>query len=1091
MDQFSKDFNFSEAEKEMIEFWKKNDTYKKLLEKNKDGTVFRFMDGPPFVSSDKLHYGHVHIGCLKDTVLRYKRMRGYNVLNKIGYDTHGLPIEMVVNKMLNINSKQDVEKLGVDKYNAKCKEVINNFSNSWNYIYDRIGRWVDYDNQYKTMDLKFMESTWWAFKQLWDKDLVYKGYKIMPYSTKCNTALSNFEAGQNYKDVIDPSIYFKLKIKEENKYFIVWTTTPWTLPSNLAICVNPELDYIELIDDSTNNIYILAKDTINNLYPIPKKNKKSYKPPYKLINTFKGNDLIGTRYEPLFTYFSADDNKIFRVIGDNFVTNESGTGVVHLAPSFGEDDLRVCIKNKVVDITEIEKYCSVDDDGNFKELFKPYNGEYYSEVNRKVIEKLKDENILIRKDMYKHSCPFCWRTDTPLIYKCVSSFFIKVTAIKDDLVSNNKSINWVPEYIGNKRFHNWLCDAKDWNVSRSRFFGTPIPVWISDDGEETVCVGSIEELAKLANLKNKDDLDDLHKEFIDQIVISSKKGKGMLKSSGLVLDCWFESGVVPFAQNHYPFENSDIPLQADFVCEAVDQSRGWFYTLNVLSTAINNMPAFKNVICSGLLLGDDGTKFSKKLGNYKPMDILFNTYGADALRLYLGNSPASHGGSFKFEDQDIQIIKRKLIQFFNCVKFFIENYIRYIKKTSDNKLDQFDNNAYKQSNNIMDKWIISRLGTLSGNIITAMDEYRIYKIYPELHDFIEDLTNWYIKFNRGRLKGRFCSQVEEMQALSTLYYTLITFCKISAPFMPFLTEVIYQKLKPIDSNNKLESIHHEKFPLPTDFLIDTIAERQMKRMQLVSKAVRPLRNLTNHANSIRVPIKTVCIYTNDDEYINDLKYFERYMREEINALDIKYYKIEDSMINYIPIPNKKNIGTKYRKLAPDIIRGISNLGQDSLKNLMKNKNNGLRLTINDIEYLIGFEDLDIEYKLNYELADQERSSVNDDFIVICNFEYDDDVKGLFLRKLFTRTIQDLRKNTSLKPWNKIKIYYDTKDENLLKIIEKYRKVIVEELIYEIYQLSSVNESEEIVTSIDSQLENPFNQSDNINLRIEIRYPVDK
>lgn len=1054
--QMQKNFSFPEEEKKIQLHWKNNDTYKELLDLRKNNKTFKFMDGPPFVSSDNLHYGHILVAYIKDTILKYKMMKGYNAPYKIGYDCHGLPIEQVVEKKLGLKTKKEVEEFGIDNYNKECKSVIQSFSGAWQGVYNRMGRWVDFENEYKTLDINFMESVWWVFNQLWNKDLVYKGYKIMAFSTSCATALSNFEAKQNYKDVTDMSVYVKFSLVNKiNTYLTVWTTTPWTLPSNLALCVNPNLDYLEVTDLQDNATYIVAKDAIHNLY---KKSKKQTKPLYKIIREFKGSELKDIEYTPLFDYFIQYNNQLrtFKIITDSFVTATDGTGIVHLAPSFGEVDLEVCIKNNILDICDVGDYCPIDDDGRFTDPVLDYIGVHYLTANLNIINSLKINKQLIKKVPVTHNYPYCWRTDTPLIYRAVSGLFIKVTSIKDKIIANNHKVKWIPENAGSGRFHQWLKNTRDWGVSRSRFFGTPIPVWISDDGEEMICVQSIDELVDLANLEHRPT--DLHREFMDKIKIPSKQGKGMLTRIPDVFDCWFESGSVPYAQIHYPFQNKHIfqnnmePL-SDFICEGIDQTRGWFYTLMVLSTALFDVPAFKNVICSGLILGEDGTKLSKRLANYVNPYTAFQKYGSDAIRLYLISSPAAKAGSFKFNEDDIMLVSKRINQWYNGLKFFLEHSIKFQKDGHT-----IDINLYNDSDNIMDKWILARLNTVITNISSSLDDFVVYDIYKEVLGFIEDLTNWYIKFNRMRLNGKKCTFNDQHMALSTLYKVLLEFSKVTAPLTPFLSETMYLKLSVL-LKNPSKSVHLCDFPTTDSITIDSDIERKMKNLQEIASSVRSLRRHTKNATSAKVTLNSVTIATDNNQLIDDLKELNVYLLEEINSLKITYLPTI-GLVKYKATTNRKNIGQRFKKQASEVANFLNELDQDTLRDIY-NKTNQIIMNkyilIKDVDFYVTTED-------NHVLAEFEHSSVTSGNLIIINAEYTKTVDELYKKKLFIRSIQELRKINNLHPWDPISIYYGSENNQLLDIINNYSDIISNDLDKPIYQMHDLDSTKKIIAN---------------------------
>ncbi len=1062
-------FNFATNEIDTLEFWKSINLYAdKIVNKNKNGPIFTFQDGPPFVSSTNLHFGHVHISIMKSFLINYLNMHGYNVSNELGFDCHGLPIETIVSKMLNLNTNDEIKNYGLANYNNKCEEVIETYSKSWNPIFDRIGRFIDYDNKYYTLDVNYMESIWWAWKELYNKGLVYQGYKIMPYSTACGTSISASEASGDdvFKEVCDPAIYIKFAlVNEVDTYIVVWTTTPWTLPSNLSIAVNPKLEYVKVLDLTTNEYYILGKECLKNLYPPPKKDKQEKL--YNIIETFFGNELENKEYIPMFNYFA---DRTFKIIMANFVESGSGTGVVHLAPAFGADDFDACVKENIITVEDVGKYCPINDNGFFTDPISDYKGEHVLSTNNKIIERLKQEKKLLKKEMYRHKYPHCWRTDTPLIYKAVSSYFVKVTSIKESLLENNDKVNWVPKNIGSGRFKKWLENATDWGVSRSRFFGTPIPIWSSDDGQEIVCIGSIDELMEKASLKVRPT--NLHPQFINDIQIPSSQGKGMLKRINAVYDCWFESGCVPFASKHYPFENKDMfdnkEFLCDFICEGLDQTRGWFYTLSVLSTALFNKPAFKNVICSGLILAEDGKKFSKRLGNFIDPIQFCNEYGADALRFYFTGSLAAQGEAFKFNKEHIEAITLKYFQMYNVLKFLLENITKYEKDGN-----QFDINAYLNSDNVMDNWILARIRTIIVNIGLAMDTYAFHTVKNEILDFIEDLTNWYTKFNRNRLRGRYCSAEEQGYALSVLYRIMHMLSKISAPFIPFLSETMYQLLSTLSSNNEL-SVHLCDYPTVEQFPNNEVVERRMKRLQMVSRMIRALRMKTKNATSVKVPLKYVKIINEDETFLNDLKELEQYMCEENSALNI-IYESNCGVTKYNLEPKNKEIGQAFKGLAKDIKQQLNEVSQDEIIQYLNGKllyadqpDFGIVLNIGYEKYTLNETFFTIIKDFDFTLIPNEISMDENNIIVIINHSYDEEVIELHTKRLLIVGIQNIRKHTNLKPWNKIGIYYKTDSELIKTVFTKFHNEIHQELNYPVVDIKNyqLDEKEFVCSDFD-------------------------
>jgi isoleucyl-tRNA synthetase len=691
--------------------------------------------------------------------------------------------------------------MGVDAYNDKCRSIVNRYTAEWEVQVTRLGRWIDFKNDYRTMDPEYMESVWWVLKTLFDKDLVYRGFKVMPFSTACGTPLSNFEAGLNYKDVNDPAavVSFPL-VNDPDVALLAWTTTPWTLPSNVALCVNVAFDYVKITDHTRENrVFIILEKRLAQLFPevakadcTPERKAELY----TVVDRMKGSDLVGMRYVPLFNYFRDTlGESAFRVVSDNYVTEEGGTGIVHQAPAFGEDDYRVCLAHGIV-AKGAELPCPVDMNGRFMAPVVEYAGRHVKECDADICIYLKSTGRLIQKDQYAHSYPFCWRSDTPLIYKAVPSWFVKVESVKEQLLANNAETYWVPSFVKDGRFHNWLADAKDWAISRNRFWGTPIPIWISDDLEEMIAVGSVEELYQLSGVR----VTDLHKEHVDKITIPSKRGKGDLKRIEEVFDCWFESGSMPYAQLHYPFENADRfekGFPADFIAEGLDQTRGWFYTLMVLSTCLFGRPAFKNLIVNGLVLASDGKKMSKRLKNYPDPAILVDKYGADALRLYLISSPVVRAEPLKFQEEGVnEVVRGVFLPWFNAFRFFVQCVDRLESHTHTQFTPSME--LARASTNDVDVWIMAATQGLIAFVHQEMQAYRLYTVVPRLCEFIEQLTNWYVRLNRDRLKAAAeagSNDAREVVGLHVLFDVLLSMTLIMSPFTPYFAEYLYQHLR--------------------------------------------------------------------------------------------------------------------------------------------------------------------------------------------------------------------------------------------------------------------------------------------------------
>jgi isoleucyl-tRNA synthetase len=1033
------DFSFNKTDEMVLKFWDENEIFEKSLLKNKDNPLWTFLDGPPFVNGTP-HSGHVLVSYVKDTVIRFKSMNGYFVPRTIGFDCHGLPLEQAAEKKIGLSSKDEITQFGIANYNNVCREIIDECSDKWENCFHKMGRWVNLENQYKTMDKTFMETEWWAFKELFRKGLIYKGFKIMPYSYACTTALSNFEANSNYKEVIDQSATVTFPIVNDDRFnntsFLAWTTTPWTLPSNLALCVNPKMTYVKVWDKKREHFYILAEDLVKSIYAISKKNLA--KDLFSIEETYLGSELIGIKYESVFSYYNND--AYFQVVADDFVSNDSGTGIVHLAPAFGADDFRICIDNDIVSKNGDRLACPVDECGLFTDNIIHYKKRCVKDCDKDIIKDLKNRSRLFSQEPYRHNYPHCWRTDKPLIYKCVDAWFINVESLKADLLKNNMQTNWIPNNIKEARFHNWLKDAKDWCVSRTRYWGTPIPIWISDDGEEIRCIGSIKELIKATGI---DDIDDLHREFVDDLTIPSLEGRGILKKIPDVFDCWYESGLCGLASHHYPFENKEYienNYPVDFISESLDQTRGWFYTLTVLSTALFNKPAFKNVIVTGLILAKDGTKMSKRLKNYTDPLELINEFGSDPMRLYLISSPVVRAEPFSFKDEGVKHVIRKLLPWYNGFKFFMQCYKKFKISLPDEEL------CLTQSNNIMDIWIDKKLNTLLIYIRKNMNEFKLYKIHDALMEFINQLTNWYIKFNRERLKGLHYINAKDnwKQSLLTLYNVLFKFTKIMAPFTPFFCEFLYKNLKELGilpSETLPISIHLFDYPnvQPDDNNID----KQMTKMQHVIDMIRKLKLNTSR------PIKRVIVCHKEIEWRNDIHFLQDYIISETNIMNFEIKDI-NNYVKYYIVPQKGNIGKKFKKEAFKVVKLIQETKLEDLGNLTFGTEN-----ITDEYYLVKPE-LNIETEYEFMLEN--------DILIFMDTKQDENVLVLHDLCQFKREIQNLRKDIGLEGWDKIKIYYANLESKLALILGTHKTELQKILNYDILPITELDVNSDIIVT---------------------------
>jgi len=905
--------DFPQMERDMLAFWEAHDTFKKSLAKNRGKKDYVFYDGPPFATGLP-HYGHLLAGTIKDIVPRYQTMRGHHVERRFGWDCHGLPIEALAQEALGVTGAHEIRALGIDTFNEKCRSMVLTYVEEWRKTVTRMGRWVDFDNDYKTMDPDFMESIWWVFKQLWEQKRVYKSYRIMPYSWKLSTPLSNFEAGNNYKDVQDPAVTVRAKVltgadaSYGETYLLIWTTTPWTLPENLGICAGPDIDYVVVRDAASQVSYVMAEARLAAYYKKPEE--------YTLVATIKGSQLKGWTYEPIFPYFAKHaEHGAFRVFNDAFVSTGDGTGLVHMAPAYGEDDFRVCKENGLTVIADpLDAAC------NFTEQLPEYAGRFCKDCDKDLIRRLKQEGKLVHQTTIVHSYPFCDRTDTPLIYRAIEAWYVRVEDLHDRLSANNDSVHWMPAYVGDKRFGNWLKEARDWNISRNRFWGSCIPVWVNEkDSEDTICVGSVAELEALSGEK----VTDLHKHFMDKIVIH-QNGK-IYRRTPEVLDCWFESGSMPYAQQHYPFGkvgsrkeevggSAEISafFPADFIAEGLDQTRGWFYTLMVLGTCLFDKSPFRNVVVNGLVLAEDGKKMSKRLKNYPDPKHILDDYGADALRLYMIYSPVVRAENLRFSEAGVkQILRELLIPWWNAYSFFVT----YANVDGFNETEV----ATPSSTNVLDRWIVSSLETLVSEVTEAMDDYDLQRSVRPFVNFVEDLTNWYIRRSRRRF-WKSQNDDDKMHAYRTLRYVLVQLSKVAAPFTPFISEAIYRNLK---GPAMPDSVHLCDFPTANAAARDQELERCMALVQTVVKMGRQLR--TENDLKVRQPLSVIHVVSNNPEVRRLLTGFEELITDELNIKAVVYGSDETTMADVSVKADFKKLGPRFGAQMKTVAAAITKL----------------------------------------------------------------------------------------------------------------------------------------------------------------------
>ena len=934
-EKVSTNLNFVDREKKTEEFWKDHDIFRKSMENRKEGETYTFYDGPP-TANGKPHIGHVLTRVIKDMIPRYQTMKGKMVPRKAGWDTHGLPVELEVEKLLHLDGKEQIEEYGLDPFIQKCKESVWKYKGMWEDFSGTVGFWADMDNPYVTYDDNFIESEWWALKQIWDKGLLYKGFKIVPYCPRCGTPLSSHEVAQGYKEVKERSAIVRFKVKDADEYILAWTTTPWTLPSNVALCVNPVESYVK-VKAADGYTYYMAEALLDKVLGTDEENGASY----EILETYKGRDLEYKEYEPLFDYAldicEKQHKKAYYVTCADYVTLTDGTGVVHIAPAFGEDDAQV---GRRYDLPFVQL---VDGKGEMtKET--PYAGVFVKKADPMVLKELEEKGLLFDAPKFEHSYPHCWRCDTPLIYYARESWFVKMTAVKDDLVRNNNTVNWIPESIGKGRFGDWLENIQDWGISRNRYWGTPLNIWECEDCGHMESIGSRQELAEKSG--NPDAVHvELHRPYIDEVTIKCPHcGKPMHRVPE-VIDCWFDSGAMPFAQHHYPFENKEVFEQqfpAQFISEAVDQTRGWFYSLMAESTLLFNKAPYENVIVLGHVQDENGQKMSKSKGNaVDPFDAL-EKYGADAIRwyFYINSAPWLPN---RFHGKAVMEGQRKFMgTLWNTYAFFV----LYAN------IDNFDSTKYQleyDKLSVMDKWMLSKLNTLVQSVDDNLTNYRIPEAARALQDFVDDMSNWYVRRSRERFWAKGMEQ-DKINAYMTLYTALVTVAKTAAPMIPFMTEDIYQNLVRSIDKGAPESIHLCDFPAADMSMVDKELEKNMDDVLKIVVMGRACRNSANIKN--RQPIGNMFV-----KAANNLpEYFVQIIEEELNVKKVTFSEDVSSFTSYTFKPQLRTVGPKYGKVLGRIQKALASLDGNAAMNQLKSTG-VLKLDIPDTEVELAEEDL--------------------------------------------------------------------------------------------------------------------------------------
>ena len=1018
-EKVSTDLNLVQREKQVEKFWKDHDIFKKSMKLREGCPSYTFYDGPP-TANGKPHIGHVLTRVIKDMIPRYRTMKGYMVPRKAGWDTHGLPVELEVEKMLGLDGKEQIEQYGLEPFIEHCKESVWKYKGMWEDFSGTVGFWADMDNPYVTYHNDFIESEWWALKEIWNKNLLYKGFKIVPYCPRCGTPLSSHEVAQGYKAVKERSAVVRFKVVGEDAYFLAWTTTPWTLPSNVALCVNPDETYCK-VKAADGRTYYLAEALLDKVLSGIEREEGT--PAYEVLETYKGKDLEYKEYEPLYACAGEAAAKQHKkghfVTCDTYVTMSDGTGIVHIAPAFGEDDAKV---GRKYDLPFVQ---FVNGKGELTEE-TPYAGLFVKKADPEVLKDLDAEGKLFDAPKFEHDYPFCWRCDTPLIYYARESWFIKMTAVKDDLIRNNNTINWIPETIGTGRFGAWLENVQDWGISRNRYWGTPLNIWQCDKCGKMHSIGSIAELKELSD--NCPDDIELHRPYIDAVTFPCECG-GTMKRVPEVIDCWFDSGAMPFAQHHYPFENKDLfeaQFPADFISEAVDQTRGWFYSLLAESTLLFNKAPYKNVIVLGHVQDENGQKMSKSKGNaVDPFDAL-QTHGADAIRWYFYSNSAPWLPN-RFYDKAVTEGQRKFLgTIWNTYAFFV----LYAN------IDNFDATKYKleyDKLSVMDKWILSKVNSLVKSVDAYLNDYKIPETTRVLEGFVDDLSNWYVRRSRERFWAKGMEQ-DKINAYMTLYTSLVTLCKVAAPMIPFMTEEIYLNIVAGIDKTAPESIHLCDFPVANEAYIDKELEANMDEVLRIVVVGRACRNAANIKN--RQPIGKM--YVKAEAELSD--FYKEIIEDELNVKEVEFTNDVRAYSSYSFKPQLKTVGPKYGRLLGKIKQALSEVDGNTAMDELNEKG---QLTFN-------FDGETVELTkddLLIEIAQTEgfESGNDGDITVVLDTNLTPElVEEGFMREIISK-IQTMRKEAGFEVMDKITVYSDGNDK-IAELISKNEDTVKNDVL---------------------------------------------
>ena len=1019
--------NLPELDAEVSRIWKQTDAFVESIRRRPADREYTFYDGPPFTTGSP-HYGNLLAGVIKDIVPRYWTMRGYRIERRFGWDTHGLPVEMEVQKQLGISGPHEINKFGIDRFNEACRNLVERTTEEWEEVTGRIGRWVDFRNDYKTMDPDFMESVWWVFKQLWNKGLIYRDFKVLPYSWACSTPLSNFEMNLGgYKEVDDPSITVKLRVIEgggpvqTGDYLLIWTTTPWTLPGNLAVAVAPDLMYAAIPHNGAR--YWAATELISAVWDDP---------PAPVAEA-RGSELVGSRYEPPFSYFQhlASDGA-FVVVPSEDVTAEEGTGLVHMAPAYGEADFNTFAANGLNLMVD-----PVDAEGRFTDQVPEVAGQNVKDADRTLMRLLADSGKLVRRERIRHSYPFCYRTDTPLIYKAIPTWFVKVSEFRDRLVEHNKRIHWVPQYVGERRFGNWLSDARDWAISRNRYWGSCIPVWECAQCGAEECIGSLDELEAHSGQRPTD----LHKHIVDLITFacSAPGCEGVMRRVPEVLDCWFESGSMPYGQQHYPFENRERfekNFPAHFIAEGLDQTRGWFYTLHILAAALFDRPAFSNCVVNGMLLAADGRKMSKSLKNYPdPMEIL-DKFGADALRAYLINSPVLRAEPLLFSEKGVkEVVRTVLLPLWNTFSFFTT-----YAQADRIGLSDIAAAPPPAERPALDRWVLSMLQSLITEVRHQMDGYYLYAVIPPILGFIDHLTNWYVRRSRRRFwRSRGEDDADKLAAFATLYEVLVTFSEVLAPVLPFITEKIYQTLVASCDVSAAPSIHLRDFPEPQPERIDSGLEEGMALARTAVRLAHALRK--QHNLRVRQPLGTLTVNLATSHRAETLQALSDLVQNEVNVRSLRVVSGEEPTVQLSVNADFRRLGPRLGARTPQVARAIQGLSKTEIQSLLDGE------VIKVAETDISVEDVVVRRRAPEGTA----IAVEDDLTVTLDIDLTEELLAEGVAREITARLQQLRRERKLRVTDRITLIWNSHHPAVVAAIQVHGEMIAAELLATVFE----------------------------------------